>query len=51
MVFGTLLLSFYRYDKFRKSDKKVKNGDIVETEANVADTATEKKNTEISTPA
>ncbi|KOB77989.1 Zinc finger protein on ecdysone puffs [Operophtera brumata] len=40
-----------RYDKFRKSDKKIKNGDSAENDANAADTTTEKKTTEVNTPA
>lgn len=39
-----------RYDKFRKSDKKVKATDGEETESNVADNV-EKPNNEVTTPA
>lgn len=40
-----------RYDKFRKSDKKVENGDG-ENEPNILDTAAEKKSaTEVNAPA
>lgn len=40
-----------RYDKFRKSDKKTKNGESEETPSDATDAVTEKSNTEINTPA
>lgn len=42
---------FFRYDKFRKSDKKAKNGDGGENETNATDTAVETNNTEVNAPA
>ncbi|XP_075972218.1 uncharacterized protein LOC142974007 isoform X2 [Anticarsia gemmatalis] len=40
-----------RYDKFRKSDKNVKNGESEENPTDAPDAAVEKTNTEINTPA
>lgn len=42
---------FNRYDKFRKSDKKIKNGNSAENDANGAEAPTEKNNAEINTTA
>lgn len=41
----------YRYDKFRKSDKKSKTGDGEENPTNVVENTNEKNNVENNTPA
>lgn len=41
------IVFFFRYDKFRKSDKKAKNGETEENPTEATDAVNDKNNTEI----